>query len=321
MAFEQRQLGSERAMQVAGIAEVGATVTLLEVADPAPLADDEVLIEVRAAGVANWDDIVRAGNWDVGRSAPMALGVAAAGVIARVAPAVDTFGPGDEVLCHPVPLRQQGTWAPMLVAAASTLARKPASMAWAGAGAFPVPALTACQVIDEALAVRSGEPVLVHGAGGVTGGLLVQLAAVRGATVLATSGPGSRDRVRRLGAAEVFDYHDAAWPAEVNSAAGGRGVVAAVNAAPGGAATALTVVADGGRFATITTDPPDGERGISVSNVYVRADGTQLQEMADLCGQGRLSIDVAREYPLSRADQALADVMAAGLNGAAVLTL
>jgi NADPH:quinone reductase-like Zn-dependent oxidoreductase len=307
-------------MQVAGFTEVGGTVTLLEVPDPAPLADDEVLIEVRAAGVANWDDIVRTGNWDVGRSAPMALGVAAAGVITRVGSAVGDFSPGDEVLCHPVPLRQQGTWAPMLVAADSTLARKPTSMTWAGAGAFPVPALTACQVIDEALTVRSGDTVLVHGAGGVTGGLLVQFAAVRGATVLATSGPRSRDRVRRLGAAEVFDYHDETWPAEVRTVAGG-GVVAAANAAPGGAATALTAVADGGRFATITTDPPDDERGIAVSNVYVRADGTQLQEMAELCGQGRLSIDVAREYPLSRADQALADVMAAGLNGAVVLIL
>jgi NADPH:quinone reductase-like Zn-dependent oxidoreductase len=52
---------------------------MIEVGDPRPLAGDEVLAEVRAAGVANWDEFVRAGGWDVGGRPPVALGAEAAG--------------------------------------------------------------------------------------------------------------------------------------------------------------------------------------------------------------------------------------------------
>jgi hypothetical protein len=60
-----------------------------------------------------------------------------------------------------------------------------------------VPALTAVQVIDKALTLQSDETLLVNGAGGATGGLIVALAVLRGARVLATAGPSSRDRASR----------------------------------------------------------------------------------------------------------------------------
>ncbi len=149
-----------------------------------------------AAGVGNWDNIIRTGGWDVGISPPLALGVEAAGVIKAVGADPGGFGVGDEVLCHPVPLRGQGTWAPFLIAPVGSLAHKPPEISWETAAIFPVPALTAEQVIAEALALRGGETVLVNGAGGITGGLIVQLAALRGVDVLATASPRSADRVR-----------------------------------------------------------------------------------------------------------------------------
>src|SRR5690242_17437071 len=112
-------------MLAAGVQELAAAVETIELPDPRPPAADEVLIEVRAAGVANWDDLVRAGQWDVGRTPPMALGVAAAGVIAEVGEAVGSWKEGDEVLTHPLPLRDQGAWAPYLIAPAELPARKP----------------------------------------------------------------------------------------------------------------------------------------------------------------------------------------------------
>src|SRR5204862_154833 len=83
------------------------------------------------------------------------------------------------------------------------------------AAAFPVPALTAGQVLSDTLGVRAGEHLLVHGAGGVTGGLLVALAVLHGAQVIATAGPSSRQRVTALGARHVIDYHDHDWPMQV----------------------------------------------------------------------------------------------------------
>src|SRR5215217_1085093 len=138
-------------MRVAGIQETGGEVKLIDVPDPRPLAEDEVLIQVKAAGVADWDEIVRTGGWDVGCSPPMALGVEAAGTVAAVGREVTDSAVGDEVITHPLPLRDQGTWAPELIAPATLLAPKPAGVSWEAAAVFPVPALTAEQVLGEAL--------------------------------------------------------------------------------------------------------------------------------------------------------------------------
>jgi NADPH:quinone reductase-like Zn-dependent oxidoreductase len=297
-------------------------VRLLELEAPGSPAPDEVVISVHAAGVANWDEFVRTGDWDVGRRPPLALGVEAAGVVAAVGEDVRGLAAGDQVLTHPVPLRHQGTWAPWLLAPAALVARKPAVVSWEQAAAFPVPALTADQALTQAAPAPDGEWVLVHGAGGVTGGLTVQLAVARGATVVATAGPSSAARVRGYGARVVLDYHDPGWPARVREAApGGGGVGAAVNAAPGGAATALQAVGSDGRLATITGDPPPPERGVEVADVYVRADGARLGALVETLAHGRLSLRVAATRPLAQAATALQDAIAGRIAGASVLML
>ena len=292
---------------------------MLELAAPASPAPDELVISVRAAGVANWDEFVRSGQWDVGRQPPMALGVEAAGVVESIGDDASTLAPGDEVLTHPVPLRDQGAWAEQLVASAAAVASKPSGVPWEEAAAFPVPALTADQALAEAAPDPDGEWVLVHGAGGVTGGLIVQLAVARGATVVATAGPSSAARIGGYGASLVLDYHDPPWPLRVREASPDRrGVGAAVNAAPGGAALALQAVADGRRLATITGDPPPPERGVTVTDVYVRADGAALAALATALDKGVLSVHVAAKLPLTDAAAAL-DRAVSGRGGAIVL--
>jgi NADPH:quinone reductase-like Zn-dependent oxidoreductase len=308
-------------MRVAGIRRTGGDVELIDVSDPRPLAEDEVLVEVKAAGVANWDEIVRTGGWDVGSSPPMALGVEGAGTVAAVGTRVTDWAPGDEVITHPLPLRDQGTWAPALIAPAALLAPKPVGVSWEAAAVFPVPALTAEQVLGEALEIKARERLLVHGAGGVTGRLLVILGALRGAEVLATAGPESRGRVEALGAGHVIDYREEDWPEQVVAIAGGSGVAAAVNAAPGGATEAIRAVADGGRLATITSDPPADERGITVSSIYVRPDGEQLRQLARLLEDPQFEISIAVTYGIADAADALAKAASGRAGGAVALTL
>jgi NADPH:quinone reductase-like Zn-dependent oxidoreductase len=304
-------------MRAAGISEFGGAVGPIDLPDPRPLADDEVLIEIRAAGVGNWEEFVRTGDWDVGRSPPMALGVEAAGIITAVGESVEDWEPGDEVLSHPLPLRDQGAWAPLLIASSTVLARKPAALSWEVAAACPVPALTATQVIDRALAVRPDDLVLVNGGSGVTGTTLVGLAAARGAEVIATAGPASHERLRRLGAAQVLDYHDPEW-AEQARAIGG-GVTAVANAVPNGSAAAIGTVRDNGRLATITQDPPDEQRGIEISSVIVQPDGRALGELAELLASGKLELSTAATFPLEDAAAALASATGGGAGGAVVL--
>ena len=182
-----------------------------------------------------------------------------------------------------------------------------------------MPALTAEQVLSDTLNVRAGEQLLVHGASGVTGGLLVALAALRGAQVIATAGPTSQQRITALGARHVIDYHDQDWPAQVRAITANRGVDAAANAAPG-AASAIETVAGGGRLATITSDPPGGQRGITVSSISIRPDGNQLRELATRFADGQLGIPVTARYRLADAAQALAQVAGGHTTGAIVLT-
>jgi NADPH:quinone reductase-like Zn-dependent oxidoreductase len=303
---------------VAGIERFGGDVRSIEVADPRELRGGEVLISVKAAGVGNWDDIVRNGDWDVGRIPPMALGVEATGIIAAVGAHVDRWSAGHEVLTHPLPLADQGTWAPWLIAREEVLVVKPPGVSWAVAGSFPVPALTAIQVLDDALAVVPGSTLLVNGASGATGGLLVSLAAHRGVEVLVTAGPSSRARVLGAGAATVVDYHDPSWPQEILQTTGGRGVDAAANAARGAASTAMQAVRDGGRLATITSDAPEAERGIDVSSVYVRPDAAQLEQATRELGARRVDFRVGARFPLADAREALARATG-GAGGGVVL--
>lgn len=306
-------------MLAAGIRTLGGKVEMLELDDPRPLAADEVLIDIRGAGVGNWDNIVRYGGWDVGTRPPLALGVEAAGIIKAVGGQPNGFNVGDKVLCHPVPLRDQGTWAPAVIAPVASLAHKPPEIPWEIAAIFPVPALTAEQVVAEVLALHGGETVLVHGAGGITGGLIVQLAALRGVDVLATAGPCSADRVRGHGALEVIDYRDPLWPRHARALANDS-IDAVANAAPGGAAAAMTALSDGGRLATITPDPPPSTRGIGVTAVYVRSDGAQLDRLTALLASRRLSMPTPRACGLDQAAAALAHVVAGHEASGVVIT-
>jgi NADPH:quinone reductase-like Zn-dependent oxidoreductase len=285
-------------LRAAGIEEFGGEVAPLELPEPPPPKTGEALIEVRAAGVAIWDEFVRTGDWDVGQDPPLALGVEAAGVVVEVGPGVEWPATGTEVTTHPLPLPYQGCWAQ--------------------AGAFPVPALTAHQVVSEVLDVQPDETVLVNGAAGVTGGMIVELAARSGATVIATASEGSAARVMALGAGVVLDYHDPEWTSRAIDAAGSSGIQAAANAASGGEADAMSVLVNGGRLATITGAPPPTERGISIADVYVRPDGDELGQLAASLAEGTLHVEIAASYPLARAAEGFA-LATKGAGGAVVL--
>jgi NADPH:quinone reductase-like Zn-dependent oxidoreductase len=306
-------------VKAAGIPEFGAPVGLLELPGPRALRPDEVLIDVWACGMGNWDEIARTGGWDLGIRPPMALGVEAAGLVAAAGDQVTGVQVGDRVTAHSLPLREQGAWAERYIAAAEHVAVVPAGVPFEGAAALPVPALTADQAIGDALRVRAGEAVLVNGAGGVTGGMLVQLAVHRGATVIATAGPDSADRLAALGASVVLDYHQPDWPKQVRALTQG-GVDAAANAVPSGSVRAIQAVRDRGRLATITSDPPATERDITVRAVLVAPDGGRLSSLVQLLEKGALTVSVGDRFPLEQAAAALARV-GHGTPGSAVVLL
>jgi NADPH:quinone reductase-like Zn-dependent oxidoreductase len=252
----------------------------------------------------------------------MALGVEAAGVIAAVGREDGDWAPGDAVLTHPLPLRHQGAWSELVLAPADLLARKPEPLPWEDASVLPVPVLTADQALETALGDDGGDgaSLLVNGAGGVTGRLIAALATLRGVDVIAVAGPASAEALTALGVGHVLDRHDSDWPETVRRLTGGNGVAAAVNAAIGGETAALATVADGGSLATITGAPPAADRGVTVTDVYVRPDGERLGELVDTLQSAGIGVTVGTVLPLSRAAEALELAIQGRGGGAVVLT-
>ncbi len=249
----------------------------------------------------------------------MVLGVQAAGVARAVGPDASRFNVGDRVLAHSAPFRDQGAWAQQFIVPATAAAKLPATVSFERAGGFPVPALTADQALHDGIAVRRGHTVLVNGAGGVTGNLLVQTAAVSGAKVIATASPTSAKRAEQSGAALVVDYRSPNWPAEVRDSTDGRGVDAAVNAVPGRAGAIVDLVRDNGKLATITSDPLASVRGIQVSQIYVTPDGARLERLVAALAVGKLNLEVSAVYPLAGAAKALEHVRRGSRGGTVIL--
>jgi NADPH:quinone reductase-like Zn-dependent oxidoreductase len=304
-------------MRVAGIRRIGGPIELLDISEPPAPKPDELVIDVYAAGVANWDDIVRQGGWDVGTSPPMALGVEAAGTVRAVGSDVARFRVGDEILTHSFPLRYQGAWAEEFIAPESHVAPKPPGMDRQVAGLFPVPALTAHQALQR-LGVKAGDQLLINGAGGITGSMLVAVAAERGIQVIAVAGSRSAGRLKAFGASTVFDYKDAGWMREAQRLTGNR-LSYVVNAVPSAASSLMSLIADGGGLVTITGDPPKGQRGIVVTNLYVTPDGNSLDRVAaEFVGRG-LALPVAAAYGLGDASKALGEAVAGSQAGGLVI--
>jgi NADPH:quinone reductase-like Zn-dependent oxidoreductase len=185
----------------------GSTDVLsLQDIDEPVVADNEVLVRVRAAAVNVLD-------WRKMRAAPFivrisdgfrrpkqpVLGVDTAGLVEGVGKDVTHLARGDEVFGI-----GRGSFAEYTVG--STFDRKPRNLTFEEAAAVPVAGSTALQAVRDLGKVEAGDRVLVNGAGGGVAHLIVQIAKVFGADVTATTRTNKLEFVRSIGADEVIDY-------------------------------------------------------------------------------------------------------------------
>jgi NADPH:quinone reductase-like Zn-dependent oxidoreductase len=187
-----------------------ADVLALRDIDQPSIGDDEVLVEVHAAGVDAGVWILTAGRPYLVRAMGMGLrkpkvpvrGRDVAGVVAAVGARVTRFQPGDEVYgtC------ESGSFAEYAAAPQRQLAPKPANLSFEQAAVVPVSGMTALLAVRDSARVRDGQRVMVIGAGGGVGSFAVQIAKAFGATVTGVCSPAKVELVRSLGADDVIDY-------------------------------------------------------------------------------------------------------------------
>lgn len=228
-----------------------------------------------------------------------------AGVITEVGADVTGWGVGDTVVAFLPPIAP-GAAAEYVAVPAEVLAAAPRAGALADAAALPSVGLAAWQALFEHAGLKAGQSILIDGAGSAVGGYAVQLAEQAGATVTATAGARSRDRIRSYGADRIIDYAAAPVP---QSLAGQRFDVVLhlaptsadlVPTSPEEIARLVDLVADGGAFVSTTTSgPEDAGRGVRTVRIFTRSDPAQLAELVARVDAGDLKIDVAERRPLT----------------------
>src|SRR6185437_14692791 len=217
-----------------------------------------------------------------------------------------------------------GFYAEYVAVPAKAVGHVPRGMSLRDAGAAAVTALTAQQGVDDALHLKAGESVIIHGASGGVGTLAVQFAKLRGARVLAiASGDAGVSLVRRLGADAAVDGHHADIAAAAREFAPAR--VDAVLALAGGAVLEQCIAAlrPGGRVAYPSGVDPTPKVGAGVKLVrYDAITGPKEFERLNAAIVGaKLQVPIAAEFPLAEAAKAQQRLAAGHVLGKVVLTI
>ncbi|MBS0378384.1 MAG: NADP-dependent oxidoreductase [Proteobacteria bacterium] len=311
-------------MQAAAIDHAGEATGLTVHTLPVPRpAAGEVLIALHTAGVASWDvETRRRPDMLTHARMPLVLGTDGSGTIAALGPGVTGFKVGEQVYTYSWDNPQGGFYAEYVAVPAERVGRLPKGMSLTDAGAIATTALTAQQGIDDALKVRRGESVLIHGAAGGVGTLAVQFAHLRGARVLATvSAPDEADLVKSLGADVVVDgRHDDLAAAARAFAPQGLDAVLVLAA---GAGPALATLKPPARIAypSGVHPEPQGAADVKVIRYDAIPGPGEFARLNAAIEAVRLRVPIAARFPLAQAAAAQQRLEAGHVVGKVILEI
>jgi NADPH:quinone reductase-like Zn-dependent oxidoreductase len=316
----------------------------LKLADvPTPeLREDEVLVEVHAAGVNLLDAKLRNGEFKLilPYQFPLVLGHDVAGVIVRVGPRVRQFKVGDAIYARVDDFRI-GTFAEFVPVKEASLALKPKNLTMEEAAAVPLVALTAWQALVETANVKKGQKVFIQAGSGGVGTFAIQLAKHLGATVATTTSAANVALVKGLGADIVVDYKAQDFEQIL------RDYDVVLNSQDGKTLDkSLRVLKAGGKLISIS-GPPDPAFGAEIgaagfiklvlrllswgirrrskarnvlySFLFMKANGGQLREIGRLLEAGVVRPVIDRIVPFEQTNEALAYVEAGRAKGKVVI--
>jgi len=294
-------------MKAAQITRYGGQDVMV-VNDDAPkpmIADDQVLVEVSAAGLNPFDWKVREGYVQdfITLSLPATLGGDVAGTVAEVGANVKDFTVGQAVYGSANAAAGQGSFAEFTAVSASQLATMPEQLDYMQAAALPLAATSAYQALVEHMQLQAGQKVLIHGGAGGIGSLAIEIAKSCGAYVATTVAADNTDFVTELGADEVIDYktqdfanslHD--YDAVFDTVGGETNAKSYQVLKPGGVLVSMVEPAD---------DEKVEQAGITYIYQSSQATTARLQKVSQLISAGDLTVVVAKVFPLEQASEAL----------------
>jgi len=291
---------------------------VLEIAEvPRPQAGPgEVLVRVVVAPVNPGEAGIRQGVFaDIWPADfPEGQGNDFAGWVAALGEGVDTFAVGDEVIGY-LPRAAQADY---VVSPAGLLTPKPADISWEAAAPLSAVGVTAWAAVD-AVHVAAEDTVVVSAAAGGVGSLAVQLARLRGATVIGTAGPDNAGFLRSLG---VVPVEHGPGLADRLSAAAPDGIDAFIDTfGQGNVDTAIALGVAPQRINTLAD-------GRAVARYGVRSKAQEdaftpelVAELAALVSKGLLTVPISAVYPLEQVQEAYRQVQRRHTRGKIVFSL
>ena len=328
-AFVLCRYGKKRALQLADV--------------PMPeLRDDEVLVQVHAAGVNLVDSKIRDGEFKLilPYRMPLILGHDVAGEVVQVGARVRLFKLGDKVYARPDDF-QIGTFAEFVPVKEASLALKPKGLTMEEAASVPLVALTAWQALVEKAKLQPGQKVFIQAGSGGVGTLAIQLAKHLGATVATTTSTANVALVKSLGADVVIDYKTQDFEDVL------RDYDVVLNSQDGKTLEkSLRVLKAGGKLISISgpPDPDFGKEidapaylkllmrllssrvrrkartlGVGFSFLFMKASGSQLREITRLFDAGVMRPVIDRVFPFESTNEAMAYVEAGRAKGKVVV--
>jgi NADPH:quinone reductase-like Zn-dependent oxidoreductase len=325
-------------MKAVIIREHGAedVLELAELPDP-EIAENEVLVRVKACALNHLDLWVRGGLPGIEFPMPHILGSDISGVVERVGKLVKNSKEGDEVLLSPglscmhceeclrgrdnlcakysiIGYRSHGGYAEYIKAPSVNVLPKPANISFEEAASIPLVFITAWHMLVDRVGLRAGETVLVHAAGSGVGSAAIQIAGMLGARVIATAGSSEKlEKAKELGADEVINYTETDFLEEVKRLTSKRGVdVVFEHTGEATWSKSVRSLVRGGRLVTCgATSGPKGDldirllfsKQISILGSYMGSKH-ELVEVMKFVKEGKLKAVVDRVLPLEKAADA-----------------
>lgn len=295
---------------------------------PSP-GDDEILVKVYAVGLNPIDNMIPTGMFKrvLHFSLPATLGSDVSGVVVATGRRVTRFKAGDEVFAS-IFDRGTGSLAEFVRVPENLTALKPATLDFVQAASLPMVSLTSWQALTERAKLRAGQKVFIPAGSGGIGSFAIQLAKHLGATVGTTTSTANIDWVSRLGADEVVDYKKQ----EFEKVLSGYDIV--LGTIRGDAIEKSTqILKPGGKIVSLI-GPLDTafarerhlnvflrfvlglmsrkimrlskKRGLTYSFLFVRPDGSQLSQIAELMDAQRNKPVIDNVFPFAETGDAFA---------------
>lgn len=307
--------------------------------------ENDVLVQVHAAGVNLLDSLIRNGEFRLFLTykPPFVNGHDVAGVVTKVGSRVTRFKVGDEVYARPSDYHM-GAFAEYISINENEVALKPKNISMEEAASIPLVGLTSWQAFVEIAKLKKGQKVFIQAGSGGVGTMAIQLAKSLGAFVATTTSANNTNMVKSLGADIVIDYKSEDFETILKE----YDVVLHSNQDKKILEKSIRILKPGGHIISIT-GPPTPEfarqlklawhlkfltqllsgstkkyarkRNVNFTFLFMRAEGNQLSQITTLVESGSLNPVIDKVFPFEQTNEALAYIETGRAKGKVVLKI